>query len=90
MNATVVDMSKEDSPKYLMKGKDYVSYWSKVQRSICNLINNIAIDFPNTIVGLIFFSSNLLIYGDTTKKFIDVDGTSTKGQKLFKSKKKLT
>jgi len=90
MNATIVEMADQNTPKYLRKGKEYISYWMKVQRSICNLINNIATDSPNTIVGLIFFASNLLIYGDTTKKFVNLNDTSIGEGNLFMNKKRLT
>jgi len=97
MNKTIVleEYSKGHSKRntsYLKKdgGSDYVSYWSKVQSAACNLLNNICVDFPNTIVGVIFFSSNLLIYGDSAKKPVDIRDKKVNGENLFENEKLLS
>eukprot|EP00826_Nyctotherus_ovalis_P038093 TRINITY_DN3543_c0_g1_i9.p1 TRINITY_DN3543_c0_g1~~TRINITY_DN3543_c0_g1_i9.p1 ORF type:complete len:590 (+),score=157.30 TRINITY_DN3543_c0_g1_i9:108-1877(+) len=97
MNATIVigyekDGDRMKNVKYLMKGtkhKSYVSYWMMVQNTACNLLNNIAVDFPSAVVGLIFFSSNLLIYGDTTHERVDIRDRSVGGKSLFMCREKL-
>eukprot|EP00826_Nyctotherus_ovalis_P038088 TRINITY_DN3543_c0_g1_i2.p1 TRINITY_DN3543_c0_g1~~TRINITY_DN3543_c0_g1_i2.p1 ORF type:complete len:421 (+),score=131.79 TRINITY_DN3543_c0_g1_i2:181-1443(+) len=50
MNATIIEESpdKNKNPIYFKKGTKYVSYWMKLQKSVCNLLNNVAVDFPNT------------------------------------------
>lgn len=97
MNATIVvgyekDGDKVKNVRYLTKGtrqKSYVSYWMKVQSAACNLLNNITVDFPSAVVGLVFFSSNLLIYGDTTHEPVDIRDKNVGGRALFMCREKL-
>ena len=65
---------KKGRKKYLMAGKTHVSLWNQLSISICNLLENIALQYPNTIVGLVMFGNNLMIYGDCTKELFEIDG----------------
>jgi len=68
--------------KYLERvvngNKMYTSYFTLVKESLCNLIDKIAKERPNALVGLITFSSEITIYGDGHSNEIKKIGESSK------------
>jgi len=58
---------------YLQEGDTYVSYWGQLQKAVENLLRNIAVTSPKTIVGFVFFASKIIIVGDGTKKPTEIE-----------------